>query len=152
MFEEKNTTFFDRITQIIDFYGIKSINSFAKEYLKYDSSEKINRLKDEKKRPSIEILEDISNKFEDIDANWLLTGRGKMLRNGINQSIIGDQNTQTGNNNSIIGSNVGGNGNTVHTLNSDVNNDNSKSYIEIIKKQQEQIGKLIEVINKLSDK
>ena len=64
----KNTTIFERILQIIEFYNIKSVNSFAKDYLKYDSSEKINRLKDGTQRPSFEILEDITNKFEDIES------------------------------------------------------------------------------------
>jgi len=79
----KNTTIFERILQIIEFYNIKSVNSFAKDYLKYDSSEKINRLKDGTKRPSFEILEDITNKFEDIDANWLLSGKGNMLKSNV---------------------------------------------------------------------
>src|SRR5574344_620371 len=76
----KKSNFFERLLQILDLYGIKTINSFAKDYLNYSSSEKINRLKDETKRPSYEILEDISNKFENIDMNWLVTGRGEMLR------------------------------------------------------------------------
>jgi len=76
----KNTTFFERILKIIDYHNIKSVNSFAKEYLGYESSEKINRLKDTNKKPSFEILDDISNKFENIDMNWLLTGRGDMLK------------------------------------------------------------------------
>lgn len=73
--------FFDRIRKIIDYYGIKSVNSFAKDYLNYKSSEKINRLKDNNAYPSYEILHDISIKFEEIDPDWLLTGRGNMLRN-----------------------------------------------------------------------
>jgi hypothetical protein len=76
----KNTIFFKRILPIIEFHNIKSVNSFAKDYLNYESSEKINRLKDENKKPSFEILDDISNKFESIDMNWLITGKGEMLR------------------------------------------------------------------------
>lgn len=73
--------FFERIQKIIDYYGIKSVNSFAKDYLKYKSSEKINRLKGENTLPSFEILRDISIMFEEISPDWLLTGRGEMLRN-----------------------------------------------------------------------
>ena len=76
----KKSNFFERISQIIDYYGIKNVNSFAKEYLGYDSSEKINRLKKENAKPSFEILNDISNKFEYINVEWLLTGRGNMLK------------------------------------------------------------------------
>ena len=97
----KNTSFFERILQIIDYYNIKSVNSFAKDYLKYESSEKINRLKKENTSPSYEILTDITNKFEQVDANWLLTGKGNMLQQStdftINQSISGDNNIQASN-------------------------------------------------------
>lgn len=72
--------FFERIQKIIDYYKIKSVNSFAKDYLKYKSSEKINRLKGKDALPSYEILHDISIKFENINPDWLLTGRGEMLR------------------------------------------------------------------------
>lgn len=77
---KKYSGFFERILQIIEYYGIKSVNSFACDFLKYESSEKINRLKKENANPSYEILLDISNKFEDIDMNWLITGRGSMLK------------------------------------------------------------------------
>ena len=61
--------FFERIQKIIDYYKIKSVNSFAKDYLKYKSSEKINRLKGKNALPSYEILHDISIKFENINPN-----------------------------------------------------------------------------------
>lgn len=77
---KKYSDFFERILQIIEYYGIKSVNSFACDFLKYESSEKINRLKKENANPSYEILLDISNKFEDIDMNWLIAGRGSMLK------------------------------------------------------------------------
>ncbi|MDR1343339.1 MAG: helix-turn-helix domain-containing protein [Prevotellaceae bacterium] len=77
---EKKSIFFERISQIIDFYRIKNVKSFACDYLGYESSQKINRLKGENTSPSYEILNDISNKFENINPEWLLTGRGEMLR------------------------------------------------------------------------
>lgn len=73
------SNFFERILQILEFYDIKSINSFAIEHLKYDSSEKINRLKKDNTYPSYQILCDITNKFEEINVKWLLTGRGEMI-------------------------------------------------------------------------
>jgi len=88
----KKSNFFEKISQIIDYYGIKNVTSFAKDYLNYTSSEKINRLKDNNKHPSYEILVDISNKFEEIDANWLLTGRGKMLKND-NETLMPSEST-----------------------------------------------------------
>lgn len=84
---KKYSNFFERILQLIDYYQIKSVNSFACDHLKYDSSEKINRLKKENTNPSFEILLDISNKFESIDMNWLITGKGKMLKSEKNIEI-----------------------------------------------------------------
>jgi hypothetical protein len=81
---KKNTNFFERLYQIIDYYNIKSINSFAIDYLNYKSSEKINRLKKGNTNPSYEIICDIANKFEFIDINWLLLGTGNMLKDNAN--------------------------------------------------------------------
>jgi len=78
----KNSDFFERILQITEYYKIKNVNSFAKDWLNYSSPEKIYRLKEENKSPSYEILQNISNKFENINMNWLLTGKGNMLLDG----------------------------------------------------------------------
>lgn len=77
---KENSDFFERIIQIIDYKGIKNVNIFATKYLGYDAPQKINRLKKSENNPSFEILTDIVNKFEEIDANWLLTGKGEMLK------------------------------------------------------------------------
>ena len=79
--------FFYRLKQFIDYQGVKSINIFAKEYLGYKSSEKINRLKAKDKNPSYDIITDIANKFENINLRWLLTGDGEMLQNSSKKSI-----------------------------------------------------------------
>ncbi|VXB56700.1 conserved hypothetical protein [Flavobacterium sp. 9AF] len=72
-------TFFKRLLQIVEFQGFKNINDFALNGLNYDSSSKLNRLKDEKNKPSVEILLDIANCFPKINIHWLLTGKGNML-------------------------------------------------------------------------
>lgn len=64
---KENSNFFERILQIIDYYNIKSVNSFAIDYLGYPASEKINRLKKGNSKPSYDIIVDITNKFEDIN-------------------------------------------------------------------------------------
>ena len=74
------TNFFDRIMQIADYKGYKNPSEFAKRGLGWTSSEKINRLKDETKKPSVDILIEISNKFDDVNLGWLLTGKGEMLK------------------------------------------------------------------------
>lgn len=72
-------TFYKRLIQLIDNKGFKSLNDFALNGLKYDSSSKLSRLKDENKKPSFEILEDIANKFVDLNLRWLLLGKGEMF-------------------------------------------------------------------------
>ena len=77
---KKNNDFFLRILKIIDFKGVSSVNEFSTKYLGYSASQKINRLKNTQNKPSFDIVADIVNKFEDINANWLLTGKGEMLK------------------------------------------------------------------------
>ena len=101
---EKFSNFFERILQIIEYYNIRSINDFAKNYLGYASSEKINRLKDPSKNPSFEILQDISNRFEEISPDWLLMGNGEMLRNSPKITVNGDKNFA--NNGQLINSHI----------------------------------------------
>lgn len=72
-------TFFKRLLQVIEFQGFKNINDFALNGLKYESSSKLNRLKDDKNKPSVEIILDIANYFPNINTHWLLTGKGNML-------------------------------------------------------------------------
>lgn len=77
---KENSEFFQRIMEIIDYKGIKSVNVFATKHLNYDAPQKINRLKKKENKPSYEIILDIVNKFEEIDANWLISGKGNMLK------------------------------------------------------------------------
>ncbi|CVK17006.1 Phage repressor protein C, contains Cro/C1-type HTH and peptisase s24 domains [Apibacter mensalis] len=77
---KKNTNFFERITELIHYKRFRSVHDFAINGLGYSSSEKLNRLKKEGTRPSYDILEDIANKFDDINVDWLLTGRESMLK------------------------------------------------------------------------
>ncbi len=57
-----------------------SISKFA-DRLGYENAEKIYRLfRDDKNKPSFEIIHDISNKFEELNIDWLITGKGTMLK------------------------------------------------------------------------
>jgi hypothetical protein len=48
--------------------------------LGYSSPQKLYRLfNTENANPSCQIIEDISNKFYDLNLNWLFTGRGEMV-------------------------------------------------------------------------
>jgi len=77
---KKNTNIFARILQISEHEGFKSVNDFAINGLGYASAEKINRLKREGNKPSFEIIQDITNKFVNIDPGWLINGNGEMLK------------------------------------------------------------------------
>lgn len=51
--------------------------------LGYNSPQKLYRLfNTEGASPSVQIIEDISNKFEELNLNWLFTGRGNMILSG----------------------------------------------------------------------
>lgn len=81
-------TFFKRLVYVFEKQGFKNLNDFALNGLKYDSSSKLNRLKDDKNKPSIEILLDISNKFENVNLDWLITGRGNSELKNPNQQEV----------------------------------------------------------------
>ena len=78
----KDSNFFDRTLRLSVFYGFSGISDLAKA-LGYASPEKLYRLKKENAKPSVDILQDLSNKFEDLNLNWYITGNGEItLPNG----------------------------------------------------------------------
>lgn len=81
----KNTNFFERLLQLSKSQGVDNVKDLAKK-LGYASGEKIYRLKrDESAHPSVDMLLDISNTFENVDLNWLLTGQGKKQLDLVNE-------------------------------------------------------------------
>jgi hypothetical protein len=55
--------------------------------LGYNSPQKLYRLfNTENASPSCQIIEDISNKFYDLNLNWLFTGRGQM-QNTVQENV-----------------------------------------------------------------
>jgi len=75
----KGSNFFERTLRISVFYGYSGIPELAKA-LGYSSPEKLYRLKKENAKPSVDILQDLSNKFEDLDLNWYITGEGSLQK------------------------------------------------------------------------
>lgn len=72
----KYSTIFDRIIVIVEKKGFKNVAELA-EKLGYASPQKIYRLKqEENSKPSYDIIRDFSNKFEDLDLRWFVTGEG----------------------------------------------------------------------------
>lgn len=55
--------------------------------LGYNSPQKLYRLfNTDNASPSCQIIEDISNKFYDLNLNWLFSGRGNMLSENVEVS------------------------------------------------------------------
>jgi len=89
----------------------------------------------------VPVSQNFVEKLCSLDGNinkvWVLTGDGNMFRNDDKKGDIS--------NSTIVGANVNGNGNKI-------SHNDFASFIELLKKRDEQIDKLIEVINKLSSK
>lgn len=90
------------INLILNELGVKA-PTFAKEIgLKYQRILDIQIGKTQK--ISSQVAEAIIEKYPQFNRNWLLTGEGEMILNGIHQNISGNGNTA-----------VAGNGNTVQS-------------------------------------
>lgn len=140
----KNTNIFARISQISENKGFRSINDFALNGLGYASAEKINRLKKEGNKPSFEIIEDITNKFADVDAGWLVTGKGEMVKKEDENNNFTVQDVQAGYGEKIplvVTKAVGGFGNNTFAISErDV-----KDYYIIPKFKHKRVDFMIEV-------
>jgi hypothetical protein len=92
-------------------------------------------------------LAKIIDKMPELSIDWLLTGKGKMLRN--NQEIVDISNS------TIVGANVNGIGISINDFTEMINlqkgyQDLLKKKDEHISKSQEQMDELIKIISKLS--
>ena len=73
---KNNLTIFSRMMILAVKAGYKNANELSK-HLGYKSPEKLYRLeRDETAKPSVDILVDFANKFENSNMNWILTGMG----------------------------------------------------------------------------
>jgi hypothetical protein len=76
---KQNSNIFERILQLADLKGIKNIPDLA-IFLGYSSAEKLYRLRrSPDAKPSYEIVEDFTNKFEDLNVRWFVSGEGRPL-------------------------------------------------------------------------
>lgn len=84
---------------------IKGISLYAFENSLGVSRGSISKAIKERKSIGSHVLENILSTYVDLNPDWLLTGRGTMLRselsNNNTQSIFGDNNIQTGSNSKI---------------------------------------------------
>ena len=80
---------------------VSKIEVFAR-MLGYERGTKLGRLiKVDRKtgkmgNPSYEIVRDIANKFEEINPEWLLTGKGEMLKSGEGPSLLNENTPKYG--------------------------------------------------------
>lgn len=85
-----NSNFFEKISRIIDYYGLKNVSELS-EKLGYSSPEKLNRLKKEGAKPSLDILNDISNLFEDLSGDWLISGKEPMIKSQVTPGALKEE-------------------------------------------------------------
>jgi len=74
----------ENIYQFIDYKGI-SVNGFSKKLLV--SNGYFAKQKGSNGAISSKILEKIVNKYSEINPDWLLTGRGEMLREDVKKEV-----------------------------------------------------------------
>jgi len=85
----------DRIERILRYYSV-SPSQFADELGVQRSN--ISHILSERNKPSLDFIQKILNRFKDLNPDWLLSGKGEMLRSTQqSQSLFENvpQNTQT---------------------------------------------------------
>jgi len=141
----------ERILQFIDYKQISKQKFFEQTKLKrgfLDGDKLSSSIPDT-------FLAIIIATYPELQLEWLITGKGDMVKEkNVNQSIIGD-------NNQLAGVNINGalNGSPTNVAGANnVNNDITNSsgapseLVDIIKRQQLQIDKLLDIITNMSKK
>jgi DNA-binding XRE family transcriptional regulator len=129
---EINEKMKERLTEFLAYLGIEQ----TKFEEKIGLSGLISKINNGGISPNI--VDKISEKYPELNTGWLKTGDGEMLKQ--NYQKIGDVSHST-----VVGSNVYG-------ISEELISKYSENYQEIIKMQQQQIGELILIISKLTDK
>ena len=132
------------LQKLLDFFKMNPA-SFAKS-IGHNSPNKIYYILRFRNGVSPDVASDICNKYDNVNYNWLLKGEGEMLKN-VNDQKIGDLSNAT-----AIGNNVNGNGNQI--THNDISGmiELQKGYQDMIKKRDEQIDKLLIILDKFSNK
>ena len=124
------TTIKDRVLQLSDYKGVSKEKFFEELEVSYGNF----KGKAKESGLNANILEKIIAKMPEISAEWLLTGKGEMLKSSV-QNIV-----QNSGKNSI--NNISGN----------IEQQNYNELMEIIREKDRQIAKKDEQINKLIEK
>lgn len=78
-------TALQRVMEIVKFTGLSDLKFTQKidyPYSTYNNMIKRNSV------PSLVLVEKIIYSFEDINSEWLITGKGEMLKSNINESVV----------------------------------------------------------------
>jgi hypothetical protein len=87
---KNSQTIFDRIIIIIEQKGLKNVAELA-GMLGYGSPQKIYRLRQaENSKPSYDIIQDFSNKFEDLNMRWFVTGEGEPFTSSASKTMVAE--------------------------------------------------------------
>jgi hypothetical protein len=126
-------TISERLGELIGKLG-HNVNSFSKEIGYSNNNVTIGRIiSDKEKMPSAETMQKISNRFTDVNLDWLLTGKGKMLKSHY-------QHNEVQNNSGVVG--ISGDGNSISNGVMEL----QQNYLEMLKKRDEQIDRLLAII------
>lgn len=87
-------------------------------------------------------VQKISSHFPDLNMNWLMTGEGEMLKATVNQTANGDNNTQVAGNANHINSQA-----TIEKALAEISEQR-----KLVSKSQEQIDRLLSIIEKMQTK
>lgn len=130
----------ERILEIADYKAIskeKFIENFGMTYGNFKGKQKLTSL-------NSDFLDKILSEIPEINAEWLLTGKGSMLKknkeNSFSQSISGNNNTMAGNDMTIDNNSRA----TIEALTKEIKELNNR-----ILEKDKQINKLINLIDKL---
>lgn len=141
----------ERVKRLVDLYANGSVKRFS-EMIHLSSSQKLNRVFNLDKRNneypevSSDILLSIANMFVDVNTEWLLTGKGDVLKTKSSQS------QQTCDNNLISNDKNNNNSSINQTFITDIIDKflaTIKNKDEKITKQAEEIGMLKQTIKQL---
>lgn len=121
----------ERILQFIDYKGFNKSKFYRETGLS-------NGILDKKSGLTLDSIEKIYSKYPEINIEWLLTGKGEMLKT-FAQNI-----TQNGNTNVNNGHNVSGQGNIIKQTNDEL--------MEIIREKDKQIAEKDKQIAMLIEK
>ena len=121
----------ERILQFIDYKGFSKSKFYRETGLS-------NGILDKKSGLTLDSIEKIYSKYPEINIEWLLTGKGEMLKT-FAQNI-----TQNGNTNVNNGHNVSGQGNVIKQTNDEL--------MEIIREKDKQIAEKDKQIAMLIEK